>query len=116
MRSVRALNEAGPCIALGLVLRETESCIRYRDRRGIAKLISKDCPVNGTRLAGDDVAADLNSVLFTGIQLDMPRTAVSIQQSASGRRAMAGARLNGRSGSLRYEPKAIELIVRRPMT
>ena len=46
MRSVRALNEAGPCIALGLILRETETCIGYRDRRGAAKFISKDCTVH----------------------------------------------------------------------
>jgi hypothetical protein len=53
MRSVRALNEAGPCITLGFVLRETETCIGYRDRRGAAKSIRRtaQCILNHVRRA-----------------------------------------------------------------
>jgi hypothetical protein len=41
MKTVRELTVAGPCITLGVVLRETASRISYRDRYGTSKFISK---------------------------------------------------------------------------
>jgi hypothetical protein len=41
VRTVRELSVAGPCITLGLVLRETARRISYRDRHGRPKFISK---------------------------------------------------------------------------
>ena len=41
MKTVRELRVAGPCITLGLVLRETAGCISYRGRHGTPKFISK---------------------------------------------------------------------------
>jgi hypothetical protein len=41
MKTVRELTVAGPCITLGVVLRETASRISYRDRYGMSKFISK---------------------------------------------------------------------------
>jgi hypothetical protein len=41
VKTVRELSVAGPCITLGLVLRETASRITYRDRHGTSKFISK---------------------------------------------------------------------------
>jgi hypothetical protein len=46
MKTVRELTVAGPCIALGVVLRETASRITYRDRHGEQKFISKRWPVH----------------------------------------------------------------------
>ena len=46
MKSVRTFSEAGPCITLGLVLREADHCVSYRDRQGVRKFISKDCAVH----------------------------------------------------------------------
>ena len=41
MKIVREKSVAGPCITLGVVLRETASRISYRDRYGTSKFISK---------------------------------------------------------------------------
>jgi hypothetical protein len=41
MKTVRELTVTGPCITLGVVLRETASRISYRDRNGTSKFISK---------------------------------------------------------------------------
>ena len=41
MKTVRELSVAGPCITLGLVLRETDRRISYRDRHGTPKFISR---------------------------------------------------------------------------
>jgi hypothetical protein len=41
VKTVRELSVAGPCITLGLVLRETDRRISYRDRHGTSKFISK---------------------------------------------------------------------------
>jgi hypothetical protein len=41
VKTVRELRVAGPCITLGLVLRETAGRISYRDRHGTPKFISK---------------------------------------------------------------------------
>jgi hypothetical protein len=41
VKTVRELSVAGPCIILGLVLRETARRISYRDRHGTSKFISK---------------------------------------------------------------------------
>jgi hypothetical protein len=40
MKTVRELSVAGPCITLGLFLRETNRRISYRDRHGTPKFIS----------------------------------------------------------------------------
>ena len=40
MKTARERSAAGPCITLGLVLREAGSSISYRDRHGTAKFIS----------------------------------------------------------------------------
>jgi hypothetical protein len=41
VKTIRELSVAGPCITLGLVLRETDRRISYRDRHGTPKFISK---------------------------------------------------------------------------
>ena len=41
METVRELSVAGPCTTLGLVLRETDRSISYRDRHGTLKFISR---------------------------------------------------------------------------
>jgi hypothetical protein len=41
MKTVRELTVAGPCITLGVLLRETASRISYRDCYGTSKFISK---------------------------------------------------------------------------
>ena len=41
MKTVRELSGAGPCITLGVALRETAWRISYRDRHGTPKFISK---------------------------------------------------------------------------
>jgi hypothetical protein len=41
MKTVRESNVAGPCITLGLILRETDRRISYRDRHGTPKFISR---------------------------------------------------------------------------
>jgi hypothetical protein len=41
MKTVRELSVPGPCITLGLVLRETDRRISYRDRHGTPKFISR---------------------------------------------------------------------------
>jgi hypothetical protein len=46
MKSVRTFSGAGPCITLGLILREMDHCVSYRDRQGVRKFISKDCAVH----------------------------------------------------------------------
>jgi hypothetical protein len=46
MKTVRAFSEAGPCITLGAVLRETDHCVSYRDRQGATTLISIDRTVH----------------------------------------------------------------------
>jgi hypothetical protein len=40
VKTVRELRVAGPCITVGLVLRETARRISYRDRHGALKFIS----------------------------------------------------------------------------
>jgi hypothetical protein len=40
-KTVREPTVAGACITLGLVVRETDQCISYRDRHGTQKIISK---------------------------------------------------------------------------
>jgi hypothetical protein len=46
VKIVREKSVAGPCITLGVVLRETASRITYRDRHGEQKFISKRWPVH----------------------------------------------------------------------
>src|SRR5262249_31994424 len=46
MKTVRAFSEAGPCITLGAVLRETDHCVSYRDCQGATTLISIDRTVH----------------------------------------------------------------------
>jgi hypothetical protein len=46
MKTVRAFSEAGPCITLGAVLRETDHCVSYRDRQGATTLIRIDRTVH----------------------------------------------------------------------
>ena len=41
VKTIRELSVAGPCITLGLVLRETDRRISYRDRHGTPKFISR---------------------------------------------------------------------------
>jgi hypothetical protein len=41
VKTVRELSVAGPCITLGLVLRESDWRISYRDRHGTPKFISR---------------------------------------------------------------------------
>ena len=41
VKTVRELSVAGPCVTLGLVLRETAWRISYRDRHGTSKFINK---------------------------------------------------------------------------
>ena len=46
VKIVREKSVAGPCITLGVVLRETALRITYRDRHGEEKFISKRWPVH----------------------------------------------------------------------
>jgi hypothetical protein len=40
-KTIRELSVAGPCTTLGLVVRETDRRISYRDRHGTPKFISR---------------------------------------------------------------------------
>jgi hypothetical protein len=40
-KTAREPSVAGPCTTLGVVVRETDQCISYRDRHGTQKIIRK---------------------------------------------------------------------------
>jgi hypothetical protein len=74
VKIVREKSVAGPCITLGVVLRETTLRITYRDRHGEQKFISKRWPVHsGPAHHVLIIQGEIPGSLTCGSKVDAPR-------------------------------------------